>query len=204
MRVAVVGEGLTEYHSVPTLAGRLGNDVIRHVHFRGSNAGFDWDQLFRKKIVPLVNAVATACPDKIVVVLDREDRDDCPGDLAKRGLAIILKDCGYCLGACAVGVIVANREFETIVFADYAVVDNLGCLKGPISQTFAVSTDSQNVLGWLKGHLKPGHSYDRPRDGKILAQKMDLSSPVVLNRSRALRKLIKELSPPPEIPPVEC
>jgi len=101
-------------------------------------------------------------------------------------------------------VVVANREFETIVFADYAVVDNLGCLKGPISQTFAVSTDSQNVLGWLKGHLKPGHSYDRPRDGKILAQKMDLSSPVVLNRSRALRKLIKELSPPPEIPPVEC
>ena len=101
MRVAVVGEGLTEYHSLPTLAGRLGNDVIRRVHFRGSNAGFDWDQLFRKKIVPLVNAVATACPDKIVVVLDREDREDCPGDLAKRGLAIILEDCSYCLGGCS-------------------------------------------------------------------------------------------------------
>lgn len=197
MKIAVVGEGLTEYHCVPTFAGRLGNDVIRHVHFRGANAGFDWDQLFRKKIVPLVNAVAAACPDKIIVVLDREDRGDCPGDLANRGLAIILSDCGYYLGQCGVAVIVANKEFETILFADYAAVDTLGILKEPISQTFPASTDSQNVLSWLNGHYEPGHSYDKPRDGKHLAQKIDLNNPVVLNRSRGLRKLIKELSPAP-------
>src|SRR5258708_8316620 len=100
MRVAVVGEGLTEYHSVPTLAGRLGNDVIRQVHFRGSNAGFDWDQLFRKKIVPLVNAVATASPDKIVIVLDNEQRADCPSNLAQRGLAISRQDRVRYLGQC--------------------------------------------------------------------------------------------------------
>jgi hypothetical protein len=205
LRIAVVGEGLTEYHCVPTVAGRLGNDVIRQVHFRGSNAGFDWDQLFRKRIAPLVTAVATAGPDKIVVVLDREDRTECPGDLAKRGLAIILEECGYCLEECSVAVIVANKEFETILFADYSAVDSLQILKGPVSQTFPATTDAQNVLSWLKGYFRSGHSYDKPRDGKSLAQKINLTDAAVQNRSRALRKLIKELTPPalsqPALPP---
>jgi hypothetical protein len=205
LKVAVVGEGLTEYNCVPTLAGRLGNNIIRHVHFRGSNAGFEWDQLFRKRIAPLVNAVAASSPDKIAVVLDREDREDCPGDLAQRGLAIIQAECRHCLGNCIVAVVVSNREFETMLFADYAAVDGLESLTGPISQTFASSTDSENVVGWLKGNFKPGHSYDKPRDGKILAQRMELDNPAVLARSRCLRKLIKELTPPPppDIPAVD-
>ncbi len=203
MRIAVVGEGLTEYHCVPTLAGKLGNTVIRQVHFRGSNAGFDWDQLFRKKIVPLVNAVATASPDKIVVVLDREDRADCPSDLAHRGLSIIQQDCGHYLGECTVTVIVSNREFEAILFADYAAVDSLGVLKGTVSPGFPDSTDSQNVVGWLNGHFKPGYSYDKPREGKSLAQKMNLSDEAVLARNRALRKLVKELTPPQPIVAVD-
>ncbi len=172
-----------------------------HVHFRGSNAGFDWDQLFRKKIAPLVTAVATSGPDKIVVVLDREDRADCPGHLAKRGLAVILKECGHCLGQCSVAVIVANREFETVLFADYAAVDSLEILKRPVSDAFPATTDSQNVLSWLKGHFRSGHSYDKPRDGKSLAQRINLTDPAVQNRSRALRKLIKELTPPAQPPP---
>lgn len=199
MKVAVVGEGLTEYSCLPTVAGKLGNTVIRNVHFRGSNAGFDWEQLFRKKISPLVCAVAAASPDKIVVVLDRENRDECPAELAALGLSVILEECGHCLEGSEVSVVVADREFETMVFADYGVIDTLPILEAPVSHEFPATTDSRGVVSWLKGRFKAGNSYDKPQDGKFLAQRMDLASPDVLARCRGLRKLVKELTPPPVI-----
>jgi hypothetical protein len=194
VKVAVIGEGLTEYACLPTIAGRLNNVVVKHVHFRGCNAGIDWRLLFERRVVPLVIAVSFTEPEKIVVVLDREDRAECPSVLALQGLEVIQQSCSHRLAGCSVSVVVSNREFETMLFADYEAVVRLPFVTGVASRHFPASTDCQNVLSWIRGFCKPGYSYDKPRDGKFLAQRINLQSPEVLARSRALRKLVKELT----------
>jgi hypothetical protein len=193
VKIAIIGEGLTEYHCVPTLAGRLDNIVVRRYQFGGSNAGIDWSLLFHKKIIKFVRIAALSAPDKILVVLDREDRDACPADLAAAGRQIILKECGYCLGDASISVVVSNREFESLLFCDYEAVDSLRILKGPLSPSFPSVSDEKDVVGWLHGGFKPGYNYDKLRDGKYLAQTMRLDDDAVLAHSRSARKLVKEL-----------
>jgi hypothetical protein len=194
VKVTIIGEGLTEYYCVPTLAGRLNNVVLRCFQFGGSNEGVDWDVLFHKRIVKFVKIAALSEPDKILVVLDRENRDTCPAELSAKGNEIILKECGYCLGTSTVSVVVSNRKFESLLFCDYEAVDSLGILNGPVSVGFPPSTDERNVISWLHGSYKPGYNYDKVRDGKHLAQTLRLTDNVVLARSRSMTKLVKELS----------
>lgn len=195
MRIAVIGEGLTEFYCVPTIAGRLSNVTIKQFQFGGSNAGLDWSQLFRRKIVKFVKIAALSAPDKILIVLDRENRDECAGVLASQGTRIILEECGYCIGSATISVIVSNREFESLLFADYQAVDSLKILDRPVSVAFPEHSDECDVVGWLRGAFKPGNNYDKVRDGKFLAQNMRLDSNVLI-RSRSACKLVKELTDP--------
>jgi hypothetical protein len=193
MRVAIIGEGQTEYYCVPKIAGKLGNIVVGHVWTRTVSTEFDWERYFQGRVVPLVRAMLAKGPDKIVIVVDREDRPDCGPDLATRGLKVILCECGHLLGICQISVVISNKGFECLLFADYGAVDSLKILKGAVSHGFPESTEGQNVLKWIKQGLKPGASYDKIRDGMFLAQRMNLSDPTVVARSRSLRKLLKEL-----------
>lgn len=195
MRIALIGEGQTEYFCLPKLAGRLGSDVVRRARTVTVSSDFDWPLFFEKRVVPLVFGMLDSNPDKIVVVLDREDRDECPPDLAKVGLAILQKHCGYCLGHCEVSVVISNRKFESLLFADYAAVDRLPILKQPVSHTFPETTDGRGVVQWIKPGLENGCAYDKVQHGCFLAQSMDVASEQVRQRSRSLRKLIKELTP---------
>jgi len=195
VRVAIIGEGQTEYYCLPTIAGRMGNVVVGHPHIRGAGADCDWDTLFHRKVVPLVIAMAARRPDKIVIVLDREERPDCPPDLATRGINVIRENCGYCLANCTVSVVISNKKFECLLFADYEAVDKMKILHGPVSNRFPATTDEQNVLSWIRHTLRPGSSYEKIRDGKFLAQTMSMNDPAVLARSKPLRKLVKELQP---------
>jgi hypothetical protein len=157
------------------------------------NPAFDWERLFELRIVPLVFAMLIKLPDKIVIILDKEDRVECPPELAQRGLAVIRSKCGHCVGSCEVTVVISDKAFECILFADYTAVDKLPILKNAISDTFPPVTDGEGVLSWVKPGLKPGHSYHKIRDGMFLAHHIALTQPEVQARSRSLRKLIREL-----------
>jgi hypothetical protein len=122
-----------------------------------------------------------------------EGRNDCCGELADQGLKIIHEECEHCLGGTQVAVVVSNRAFECLLFADYAAVDKLEILKKNVSQDFPDTTDERNVISWLQGAFKPGYNYDKKRDGKYLAKSMNLSDLAVIARNRSLRKLLKEL-----------
>jgi hypothetical protein len=193
LRVAIIGEGQTEYYCVPKIAGRLGQVVVGKAWIRMVSPDFDWERLFELRIVPLVMAMLAKNPEKIVVILDKEDRAECPADLAQKGLAVITSKCGYCLGACALAVVISNKNFECILFADYAAVDRLAILRAPVSVNFPSETDGRGVLSWIKEFLKPGYAYHKIRDGMFLAQRVEFSQPEVKARSRSLRKLVKEL-----------
>jgi|SRR5579862_5288916 len=197
MRLAIVGEGQTEYSCLPKLAGRLGNDVVGRARTITVSSDFDWELFFEKRVAPLVLLMLGKRPEKIIVVLDREDRQECPAELARVGLRILVRDCGYCLNGCALAVVISDRKFESMLFADYAVVDTLPILARPISQDFPATTDRHSVISWLSPALVDGCSYDKVQHGAFLAQRLDVESPSVRARSRSLQKLIKELSPAP-------
>jgi hypothetical protein len=195
VRVAFIGEGHTEFYCLPKIAGRLGNVIVANAWARPVSTDFDWERFFELRVVPLVIAQAIKQPHKIVVVLDREDRDECTPDLARRGLAVILTKCGHCLGNVGVSVVISNRYFECLLFADYTAVDGLKILRGPVSHSFPDHTEGERVLGWLrKGVLRAGCAYHKIRDGMFLAGRVDLLSEAVLARNRSLRKLVSELT----------
>ncbi|MGA8222519.1 MAG: hypothetical protein WB780_12765 [Candidatus Acidiferrales bacterium] len=194
LRVAIIGEGQTEYYCVPKLAGRCGHVVIGSAWIRMVNPDFDWERLFELRVVPLVMAMLLKNPDKIVVIIDKEDRVECPAELAQRGLAIIQSQCGHCVGNCAITVVISNKSFECLLFADYEAVDKLPILRAPVSQTFPPTTNGQSVIPWIKSGLKPGSAYHKIRDGMFLAQRIDYGKPEIQGRCRSLRKLVRELT----------
>lgn len=159
-----------------------------------ANPDFDWERLFELRVIPLVHAMLSKGPDKIVIVVDRERRPDCCPDLARRGLTVIMQNCGHCIGNCQVAIVISDLNFESILFADYETVDRLPILKTEnISLNFPTSTDRQSVISWIGHHLKPGESYQKIRDGMFLAQHLQLDKVEIQARSRSLRKLIREL-----------
>lgn len=194
MRIAVIGEGKTEFYCVPTIAGRLGNIVVGQMLIGTNGDDYDWEFLIRRKVVPRIFAMAAKNPDKILVVVDRERRAACPPDLAATALEIVQEECGYCLGVCRVSVVVCNRQFENALFADYDAVDRLPILDNPVSHLFPEVADERNLLRFIEGHARDGAGYEKDRHGLFLARQMRLDSDICWNRSRTLRKLVKELT----------
>lgn len=95
--------------------------------------------------------------------------------------------------AAAFSIVVSDRMFESIVMADYELVDRLPILSRSVSGDFGVSIDGKNPMAILDRALLPGKAYHKVRHGGALASKMRLDSPIVTSRSRSLRKLLKEL-----------
>jgi len=195
LKIALIGEGQTEYHCLPKIAGRLGNVVVGRARTIPVSGDYDWERFFEKRVVPLVQAMAIKCPEKIVVVLDRERRLECPGDLARRGLNVIMHACGYCLNGCTVAVVISNRRFECILFADYSAVDKLPILDRPVSGGFPETTDENDVLDWIAPVVTEGCTYDKILHGGFLAHAMSPDSAAVQAHSRSLKKLVSELCP---------
>lgn len=194
LRIAIIGEGQTEYYCMPKIVGRCGHIVVGKAWIRQVSPNFDWERLFELRVVPLVMAMLTKHPEKIVVILDREDRPECPGDLANRAIAVIRANCGHCLMACAIVVVISDKNFECVLFADYEAVDALPILREKISARFPPHTDGAGVLGWIRHVLKPGCAYHKLRDGMFLAQRLRVDQTAVRARNRSLRKLVHELA----------
>jgi hypothetical protein len=117
----------------------------------------------------------------------------CP-DLAKAALSLIGDDLKRRRFSTAVCMVVADRKFESLVFADYEQLDQLEILSRPISNEFGPNIDGKNVLAVLSRALKPGKKYDKKVHGKELIKGLRYAEPAVVSHSRCLRKLIKELT----------
>jgi hypothetical protein len=176
---------------MPVLIARFGHTPIGTLTING--AAIDWEKTIRHKVVPRIFGLIQKHPDKILVVLDREDRDCCP-QLARIALSIIQNELGAAANLCDIAVIVSDRYFECTLFADYDLIDRLAILSEHISQHIGDTTDGVNVFGLLHSALMPGKRYDKVTHGLGLARKMSLSDDVIA-RSRALQKLKKELAP---------
>lgn len=192
MLVGCVVEGDTEYYCLPSLLGRLGHTPLRPLITYGSSG--DWETLIRGRVAPRVKALALKSPEKIIVVLDREDRQECPAALAARALEALRQELAG-LKVPPLAIVIADRCFECILFADYEALDSIPVFEGAPSALLGETTDGKNVLSVLKRTLKPGRRYRKSEHGLALARRMNLRSPAVAGRSRALRKLLREAPP---------
>ena len=190
MLIGCVVEGETEYYCAPKLLGRLGHSVLKPLAIHGSSG--DWEQILRRKVIPRVKALALKYPDKIIIILDKEDRQECSPELARRALAVIAGEIAGFHVLCPVAVVIADRYFECILFADYDALDSMPIFTQPVSPQFGETTDGKNVLALVKAALRPGESYRKNEHGPVLAQRIDLDSAAVAARNRGLRKLLKE------------
>lgn len=190
MKIACIVEGSTEYYCVPCILGRLGHIVIKVMTINGTFES--WEKTIRTKVVPRALRMAQRNPDKIVVALDRENREPCCPDLAASAKAIIEDELSAANLQCALGIVISDPEFESTIFADYGNVDALAILCDRVSHGFGPVTDGVNVLAHVNAALRPGASYDKVVHGHALSQKLSLENGTVLGHNRALRKLVKE------------
>ena len=186
-----MGEGDTEFFCLPKIVGRLGHVVISNANLGG--CAEDWDQSFSTQILPYVRTAALKRPDKILIVVDRERRVDCCVGLVERAGTILTTGLAAVNLTTSFTIVVSDRKFESIVMADYDLVDNLPILSRPVSIDFGPTLDGKDPKPMLERALKPGASYHKVRHGGALASKMRLDSAVVLQHSRSLRKLVKDL-----------
>lgn len=191
MNVACVGEGDTEYFCVPKIVGRLGHVVVSNANLGGC-AG-EWDQIVIAQILPFVQTAALKKPDKILIVVDKEKRPECCPALAERAVSILAAGLSKVNLTTPLSLVISDKKFESVVMADYELVDRLPILSRPVSPDFGASLDGKDPKPILERGLKHGLAYHKVRHGGALASKMRLDSEDVLRRSRSLRKLVKEL-----------
>jgi len=177
---------------MPKFIGRLGHTVVSNVHVGGCDD--DWDRTFERTILPYVRTAALIGPDKILVVVDRERRVQCCPTLARGALQILANGLSAVNLTATVAVVVSDRKFETVLMADYELVDTMSILAGPVSQDFGATLDGTDPKVIVDRGLKHGNKYRKVLHGAALASKMRLDDPTVLARSRALGKIVKELS----------
>ncbi len=184
-------EGLTEYRCIPLIADRLGHVTIGVAQIHGSSG--DWPSVITRKVLGPARALALKQPDKLLVVLDKEDRTACTPELVTQALRIISADFRMNGLGCPVSLIVSDRNFECLLFADFELVDTLTIFREPVSQHLGDTTDGKNLAGIIKRCLEPSRKYEKVIHGRGIAKRMRLGEPTVLDRSRVLRKLLKEL-----------
>ena len=196
MTFACVVEGHAEFNCIPSLLGRRGHTVIGRLTLNGGNGKSLWAALIRNKVFPRVRGMALKRPDKVLVVLDREDRSDCCPTLASTAAAILQQALAAENIVCCLSIVVCDRNFENALFADVQLVDRLAIIapQHKFSTSVPASLDGVNVLARLKSCLAPGQCYDKVRHSLALIRELDYNDAQVLQRSRCLQKLIKESS----------
>lgn len=135
-------------------------------------------------------------PDKLIIVLDRENREPCPPELAQEALRIIRGALESQGSACEICVVVSNRQFECLLFADFELIDQMEVFQEKVSVGLQGTTENKRLRSIIKRCLKPGSKYDKKIHGKAIAKRIRLHEPAVLGRSRSLRKLVEDLSGP--------
>jgi hypothetical protein len=124
---------------------------------------------------------------KVVVLIDREDRSDCPGALAAAIQARIARETDV-----EVAVVIKDAAFENWLVAD---VDAVRSLK----QRFDLSNNTQNAVQPNKADKCPalellkrstqGSSYDKVEDSKRILARADATR--IATHSRSFRRFLR-------------
>jgi hypothetical protein len=198
MKLGIIVEGETEYFCIPELASKLKHTVTGRHHLRGVGSDYPWEDVCNKLVYPYVRGFAlqnsARRPDKVVIVVDREERSECCGGLATHGEKVLKEKLAEENLDINLSIVLPNTQFECWLLAEAELLDRCPMFKRPLSRLIGGTTDGKDILSIINANLKPSRNWDKIRFGLALAKKMDLSKGTVLERSRSLRKFVKELT----------
>ena len=199
MSIGLVVEGKSAIGAVPVLLRSAGLDVGRALQFPGQPVDCSVSTLVQKVLLPRVRIAVLKPYTRILVVLDRESRPDCPGDFAIRVRQEIISQLaasfGY-EGQPAVLVVVANRCLENWLIADPDGLLGHSYIRRSIRTRVGASADERDAIHIINYAYPNGRVYHKTRDAAGLAAKVRVCDPDVRKRSRSLDKLLKEAGLP--------
>jgi hypothetical protein len=198
VKIGIIAEGDTEYTCLPTLVAKKGHVIVGTYNLGGVGNQYPWEGLMRKKVFPFLRAFSRkqvgSRPDRVLIVIDREERASCCPDLAAEGVTILQR----CLKRSNISLdfrlVVPDPVFECWLMADVCALDASHLFKTRPSSVIGPQTDGVNVLKALKRCLRRSEKWDKVKYGKALAQRLDFEKQNVLAASRSLRKFVKEIA----------
>jgi hypothetical protein len=196
--VGLLVEDLGGIEAIPQLLRDSGIRLAGPIWFGGQPVQCDDDKLhefIRYKIVPRVRAMALKRVRLIIVTIDRETRDCCPGefaqDIAQRIFKIMAEKRSY-VGYPPISVVCVDRTLENWIIADPKGILTHNYIVRDLSRAVRAKADGKDALTLLKQAYKPGRHYHKHMDAPKLAAKVRAMQPDVRRRSHSLDKLLRE------------
>lgn len=171
--VGLIVEGDTEFEALPKLSGLLtGCPPLKPTNLRGIGSDRKPEGI-AKLVVQKVIAHLSAQRTKVIICVDLEDRQVCPGDFAQaisRSLKAELAEKGY--AAADIHLVVVNRAFEAWLLADARGFHRRRVFKkAPSFVCFEGSLGGEGKKGVVELDRLLGRGYSKTADGpKLFAQ----------------------------------
>jgi hypothetical protein len=193
MKIGIIVDGDSEYGALPALLRRVATE-----------SGHTYPKVTKAHVHPMapLPVIARECKsvlgvfegrgfDRILVILDREDRGECPGALA-RDLCALMSGPTHC----TVGVVIKDRCFENWLVADQgAMASQPGrfavtqATRRRVEPNKADSVDATLLIRTLvKGR------YEKVTDSKRILIRAEPGA--MARHSRSFRRFMRELGHP--------
>jgi hypothetical protein len=195
VKIAPLTEGVSEFRAMPAL--------YEQIHARIPNT---LQAPLKINVAPDASpaVVARECRSRLliaaangaelaIVILDREEQQECPGLIAARIEAQIALACN----ALPTRVVLKNSMFENWLVADLKALEQqrarFTVTAGMHGRVAPNKADNCDALALLKSAVNKGQ-YDKVADAQRILRRMDLAN--AANNSRSLRHLLHVLDDP--------
>lgn len=195
MTLGLVVEGEAEYRALPLLLKAAGATPGGRTAFRGQGVQCSIETLVRSKLLSHTRAQILRRPSKVLVVIDREKRGDCPGAFAQRIhkelVAQLQTSYGY-TGNPPVSVVCVDRSLENWLIADPEGIGTHAYIERDISKRVGARADGRDAVSIMQWAYGARRYYHKSKDAPHLAAKVRVGRRDVRNRSHSLDKFLRE------------
>lgn len=193
MRVAVISEGDSEYASLSLLYPQLA-ELTGHVMlgpYRLNITPLADVRRIARECKPLLRIAATKRADLALVLLDREQRQECPGRLAQQLEAEISRTCAPGPPA---RVVIKDRTYESWLIADLAALraqPRRFAVSRAIERKVTPNRADSCGADELLERAAVGPPYDKVKDSQRICARLDVEAAAM--HSRSLRHMLHVL-----------
>jgi hypothetical protein len=194
VKVGLIVDGTAEYQSLASLYPQLHAAISNRQFLKVLKADLQPHApypVMARSCRPRLHELEGRGADQIVILLDRETRGDCPGDIAT---ALAQAAASYV--ACDVAVVVKDRCFENWLISDP------GAVKSQLKRFKLSKADEKMVTPNKADHID-GHSllkkaalgeYEKVQDGKRILASASIDE--MAQHSRSFRRLLRVVGHP--------
>jgi len=193
--LGLVVEGQADFYAIPVLLETAG---IRHAKpfvLHGQAVNCDVRKLVELRIARVVQIAVLKQVSQVLVIIDRENRTQCPGAFAQeveRHINAVMTSNYAYGGSPPIRVVCADRKLENWLIADPEGLHTHNYVVRDLSRKVGANADAKDGVALLKWAYRPGRYYHKTRDAPSLAAKVNVTDSSVRRRSHSLDKLLRE------------